>query len=178
MKKSRHQSLHWQNAQLYISGLCFSMIALVGDISRGDRWSHTWWGVFDGFNLRAWLIVFAAGCSGICIGAIFKLLDNLVAIYMHVVSMFVISLCSWQWFEFSLSWNFVVGLVLASLSAVAFFANRIENPVVAPLDMKNGTAGYFRVSADLDDAFNDGDAYNLKSNIVESLEYEEDAPFL
>jgi len=170
MKRSPQQSVHWQNMQLYLFGIVFSMMVLFMRLHRDSSEESSWTLMFKGFEGRTLLVILIQACSGIIIGAMLKFTDNMMVIFSHVCAMFTVSIGSSLFFGFVMRWNFVAGLLLASASLWGYFHFK---PIEVHEDAIDGPVGgsgvaFFTVADELDEAF--GDAMGN--------EYGEDAPFL
>jgi len=178
MKKTADQSLHWQNMQLYMFGIVFSLLGLFMRLRNDDSDKSSTELVFAGFEWRIWAIICIQAFGGILIGAMFKYTDNLLVLFAHVCAMFAVSIGSWIWFGFVMKWNFLVGLALASGSLWMFFHFKSIPVHDEPDDEEHegpydSGMAFFTVADELDEAFGDAAYGDAMGN-----EYGEDAPFL
>lgn len=108
-------SLHRQNVVLYSWGLTLNAIAWsLEDINMHETFfqSYTHWTV---------AVVIMNGLSGYLIGAMFKYIDSIVAIYADLVAMFITAIVSAVFFELDINLLFCLGFVVSSLSIWVYY---------------------------------------------------------
>mmetsp|Transcript_32474 Transcript_32474/g.82985 ORF Transcript_32474/g.82985 Transcript_32474/m.82985 type:complete len:336 (+) Transcript_32474:235-1242(+) len=109
--KNSNQSIHWQNAQLYIWGLIFSVFALM---TRGDeRGIAVLWEGHDGLSM---LLVCSLAFCGLATAFVLKYLDNIAKNFAVVAAMFVAALASVAWFNEKFTIHLGIGLTIASIA--------------------------------------------------------------
>jgi len=80
---ARAHSIHLQNMLLYLWGVGFNLLALVG----GDGGRILQSGLVDGYTLTVWLLVLNNALNGLAISAILKYTDNIVRVFAHAAAM-------------------------------------------------------------------------------------------
>lgn len=109
--KNSNQSIHWQNSQLYIWGLIFSVFALMG---RGDeRGIAVLW---DGHDLLSAILVCSMALTGLATAFVLKYLDNIAKNFAVVAAMFVAALVSVACFNEKFTLHLGVGLFIATIA--------------------------------------------------------------
>ena len=99
LKGSRQtqESIHMQNAQLYLFGAVFGLVAirynnLSKSIDNGKEDSYGVLSMFDGFNPYAFAAVLSLAATGLLVSVILKYMDNFVKCFVAAVSMFLVAL--------------------------------------------------------------------------------------
>jgi UDP-sugar transporter A1/2/3 len=111
------ESLHIQNIWLYIYGILFNLLALLG-----EDWDALWRdGFFYGYSWVTVFIIVNNAWSGIAVSAIMKYANNLVKLFVFAVSLVVTSVLSAVFFQFEPSLHFMLG------SSVVFIAIYLYN---------------------------------------------------
>jgi UDP-sugar transporter A1/2/3 len=111
------ESLHIQNIWLYVYGILFNLLALLG-----EDWDALWRdGFFYGYSWVTVFIIVNNAWSGIAVSAIMKYANNLVKLFVFAVSLVVTSVLSAIFFQFEPSLHFMLG------SCVVFIAIYLYN---------------------------------------------------
>ena len=99
LKGSRQtqESIHVQNAQLYLFGAVFGFVAIrYNNLSKssdeGERHSYGVLSMFEGFNSYAFATVLSLAASGLLVSFILKYMDNFVKCFVAAVSMLLVAL--------------------------------------------------------------------------------------
>jgi len=129
--KNSNQSIHWQNSQLYIWGLVFSICVL---IARGDpRGIAVLW---DGHDLLSLTLVFSLALTGLATAFVLKYLDNIAKNFAVVAAMFVAALVSVMCFDEKFTLHLGIGLAIASLATDLYVRDTTPPPASAPPNSK------------------------------------------
>lgn len=120
---ARNDSIYWQNIQLYIFGIIFGMLALhskrmaaAADAGAGDQAVLEPGGVFDGFNMMAYLCVLSIALSGMLVSAVLKYIDNIAKCFVAAVSLVVVAAFGTLSGKEEPSINILIGIVLVALA--------------------------------------------------------------
>ena len=109
--KNSNQSIHWQNSQLYIWGLFFSLTVL---FTRGDpRGMAVFW---DGHDMMSILLVFSLALTGLATAFVLKYLDNIAKNFAVVAAMFVAALVSVVFFDTKFTLHLGIGLAISCIA--------------------------------------------------------------
>jgi UDP-sugar transporter A1/2/3 len=106
------ESLHIQNIWLYVYGILFNLLALVGDDYEA-LWRD---GFFYGYSWTTLFIVCNNAWSGIAVSAIMKYANNLVKLFVFAVSLVITTLLSIAFFSFEPSLHFALGSTVVFIS--------------------------------------------------------------
>jgi len=117
LKHKPHDSIHWQNIQLYSWGAVFNLLGLC--LSNGV---HTLWSgnFFRGFNTWAWIVVLNNALNGLAISAILKYADNIARVYAHASAMLVTMVASIFLFGQSPTPQLIIAVSVVGASAVQY----------------------------------------------------------
>jgi solute carrier family 35 (UDP-sugar transporter), member A1/2/3 len=115
--RRQYESLHIQNIWLYVYGIVFNLLALIGDDYEA-LWRD---GFFYGYSWVTIFIICNNAWSGIAVSAIMKYANNLVKLFVFAVSLVVTTVLSIVFFSFEPSLHFALG------SSVVFIAIYLYN---------------------------------------------------
>jgi len=116
LKKDKSQSIHWQNVQLYVYGVGFNTLGLLGrDVATLSQN-----GILGGYNIWTWTVVLNNAFNGLAISAILKYTDNIVRVYAHAVAMLLTMLIDILLFSSVPSPQLVIAIVIVSCSTYLY----------------------------------------------------------
>ena len=76
--------------QLYVFGVLFGALAVGSKRSAsGEATPET--GIFEGFNIAAYLCIITIGISGLLVSAVLKYVDNIAKCFVAAVSLVVVA---------------------------------------------------------------------------------------
>lgn len=110
--KRQSESLHIQNIWLYVYGIAFNLLALLGDDYEA-LWRD---GFFYGYSWLTIFIICNNSWSGIAVSAIMKYANNIVKLFVFAVSLVVTTVLSMIFFAFEPSLHFVLGSSVVFIS--------------------------------------------------------------
>ncbi|KJE90201.1 hypothetical protein CAOG_01543 [Capsaspora owczarzaki ATCC 30864] len=155
LKSRMHASLHMQNIPLYLCGVVMNATAYFWSSSSTNaviddtalRLSHSatslvWMlgpfaRLFDGYNGWTWVIILTQAGNGLILSVVMKHSTNIVKLFMIALSMLLSTATSILAFDMSLSWEFVLALVLV-LWAIALY--HTPAPASSAATMSTGPA--------------------------------------
>lgn len=109
-KKTKELSIWFQNSVLYTYGIIVNVIYLfIMETSDADSP-----GVFEGWDIYTFQVLFVQSTMGISLSFLFKYLDNIVYVISLTVSMLVTAILSAVFFEFEFTISFVCSLVVVT----------------------------------------------------------------
>jgi UDP-galactose transporter len=106
------ESLHIQNIWLYVYGILFNLLALIGDDYEA-LWRD---GFFYGYSWTTLFIICNNAWSGIAVSAIMKYANNLVKLFVFAVSLVITTVLSIAFFSFEPSLHFALGSTVVFVS--------------------------------------------------------------
>uniref|UniRef100_A0A061S4W8 Solute carrier family 35 (UDP-sugar transporter), member A1/2/3 n=1 Tax=Tetraselmis sp. GSL018 TaxID=582737 RepID=A0A061S4W8_9CHLO len=125
--KNTKQSIHWQNAQLYIWGLLLSIFALIG---RGDsRGIAVLW---DGHDFLSLLLTCSIAFCGLATAFVLKYLDNIAKNFAVVAAMFVAAIASVLWLNEKFTLHLGIGLAIASIATDLYVRDKSTLAMTPP----------------------------------------------
>lgn len=118
--RRQSESLHIQNIWLYLYGILFNLLALLGE-DYDALWRD---GFFYGYSWATVFIIFNNAWSGIAVSAIMKYANNLVKLFVFAASLIVTTVLSALLFQFEPSIQFLLGSSIVFISIYLY--NRKE----------------------------------------------------
>ena len=115
------QSIHLQNAQLYLFGVLGNLLLLAGYAGLDSALRH-----FDGMT---WAAVSVNAATGLAISCVLKYVDNLHNVLTHAASVPLLALASWLLLDFRPTLLFWCSVAVV-LIALAFFYGAGKRVVV------------------------------------------------
>ena len=115
LKDSALGSMHWQNFQLYLVGCISSFLILK---YKADVFEFNIF--YQGFNIFTWLSILNLASLGIVTSAVLKHADNVLKSFAAVFSMLLATVASFLLLGTSISWHFLVGILITSLAILIY----------------------------------------------------------
>jgi len=109
-------SIHWQNIQMYIWGVCFN--ALGAWVK--DREMMTQRGVLSGFGMAATSVIVCNALNGLAISAVLKYADNIARVYAHAIAMMVTMAVSVKLFNAPVTPQLVLAVIMVATSTFQY----------------------------------------------------------
>jgi UDP-sugar transporter A1/2/3 len=117
LKQGSLGSMHWQNIQLYVFGCVFSYLKMELDLNNRPTSMSA---MFAGYNIYTWLSIVNMAFLGIVTSAVLKYADNVLRAFASASSVLLATLMSWQLLGTDISYIFLAGAVVMSLSIMIY----------------------------------------------------------
>eukprot|EP01104_Vermistella_antarctica_P001433 TRINITY_DN11481_c0_g1_i1.p1 TRINITY_DN11481_c0_g1~~TRINITY_DN11481_c0_g1_i1.p1 ORF type:complete len:336 (+),score=58.98 TRINITY_DN11481_c0_g1_i1:449-1456(+) len=124
--KKTDDSLHVQNAQLYLYGVLFNGVAWLWTEVFAPNEVEEVSSFFEGWSGTTLLIVLCYASIGISVGALLKFGDNMMRLYANACTVLITSVVSCFYFDYRPDVTFVLGAIVVLLSMLSFY--RAQSP--------------------------------------------------
>ena len=122
-KRTGAVPLHKQNLVLYTYGVCFNGLAFLLVSPSAAAAAGAADGFLHDYTGWTWLVVASQGVSGYLVGALFKYIDAIAAIYADLAAMLATAVLSALFFELDVNPLFMLGFVLSVLSLWIYYGD-------------------------------------------------------
>jgi len=116
LKSRLDDSIHWQNAQLYLWGVCFNAVGFYFK----DRALLSGPGMFTGFSWLPCTVVLVNATTGIAISVVLKFADNIARVFAHACAVVVTFVASVYVFEEPITIQIVFAIILVITALVQY----------------------------------------------------------
>jgi len=112
------ESIHWQNAQLYIFGVLFGLLSLYTNQVDTSK------GIFIDFNAFAYATVAALTICGLLVSFIFKYMDNVAKCFVAVLTMICVAFIDAVVKHETVSLQLLLGILLTCIALEQYSLSR------------------------------------------------------
>eukprot|EP00899_Mesostigma_viride_P023392 jgi/Mesvir1/4237/Mv22207-RA.1 len=135
MKKNIHDSINWQNIQLYFFGAVFNLFWLLCSDNRPQARGedaapfNPWWlpSYYHGFTWTTWVIVFNYSFVGLFISWITKHTNSLIRVYSTSCAMLLTAVAAIFLFNMRPTEELFLGITISALSLRLYFVNLVDD---------------------------------------------------
>ena len=126
-KRTAEVPLHKQNALLYSCGVAFNALAFLFVAPSAAAAAGASDGFFHDYTHWTVLVIFSQGISGYLVGALFKYIDAIAAIYADLAAMLCTTMFSAVFFDLQVNFLFVAGFLASSASIWIYYGGQADS---------------------------------------------------